>query len=160
MRLLVVALGIRSVGVALGRIAIALTSSVAVVLVASVLVAVGSGSGGRGCGRGRGGGVDRNSLDSGGLAHNGKAEQGLVAVDDVQLLRGAVNLVGSNRSGQVNLVLLDLVLDRLQALNGTDLSSDVGLDVGVGLLDGKAATEGTSKGVVSAPDSADISSGS
>lgn len=158
---LVVALGIRRVGVAFGGIAIAL-GSVASVLAASVLVAVvgGSGSAGRGRSRGRRGSVDSNRLDSGSLGGDGEAEQGLVVLDSGLLRRGAVHLVGSNGGGQVNLVLLDLVLHILQAGGGADLRSDVVLDVGVGLLDGEAATKGTSKGVVSAADSAHISSGS
>lgn len=147
--------GVGSVGIALGGVAVVLVAT----LLAVVVVRGGSG------GRGSSGGItssssvaDINSLDSGGLAGDGEAEESLVVLDNVQLLRSSIDLVGSNGSGQVKLVLLDLVLDSLGINGATNLGSNVGLGVGVGLLDSKAATEGTSKGVVTTSDSADVAS--
>lgn len=159
LRTLVVVVALSSVVVALGvgvRIGVVAVVLVALLAVA-VVVVVASGSGGRGS-RSGGGGVDGGGLNGGGLAHDGDAEELLVALGDVELRLGAVDLVGSDRVGQVELVLLDLGLDGLEADVAGNLGRHVGLDVGVGLLDGEAATKGTSKGVVSAPDRADVSS--
>lgn len=69
-------------------------------------------------------------------------------------------MVGSNGAGEVGLVKLDLLLDIGLGGGGGDLRGDVGLYVGVDLLDGEAATERTGQGVVAAADGADVTSGS
>lgn len=136
--------------------------------VALVLVALGllgssrsrRGGGSRGGSRARGGtggGGHGGCLDGGGLAHDADAEHLVVARDGVQLGGGAVDLVGGDGGGQVDLVLLDLGLDPLEGLGGGDVGGHVGLGGGIGLLDGEAATEGTGEGVVTASDGADVS---
>lgn len=74
------------------------------------------------------------------------------------MVLGSGGLVGSDGAGEVGLVKLDLLLDFGLGGGSGDLRGDVGLCVGVGLLDGEAATERTGEGVVAAANGADVAS--
>lgn len=106
-------------------------------------IVVGTGSTRGGCTGSGGlvvGGVSSWGLHDSGLGNDARAHQ----LGDVGhgglLLRGTVDLVGGNGSGQVLLVLLDLSLHLVQGGGGRDLGCHVCLDVGVDLLDSEAAT--------------------
>lgn len=83
--------------------------------------------------------VGGTGLDGRGLDGDAGDDAVLDLLGGGELLWGAVDLVCGDSDGEILLVLLDLGLDVLEGLGGGDLRGDVGLDVGVGLLDGEAA---------------------
>lgn len=123
-----------------------------VAVVAGVVVA--ASSRGSRLGGVEGGGLDGRLLDDGVLDVEGLLD----SVVSGQALGASGLLVGGDGGGEILLVLLDLLLNAVECLGGVDLGGDVGLRGGTGLLDGEASTEGPGQGVVSATDSADISS--
>lgn len=133
---------------------------VVLVAVALVLLAVAS-VGGSGVGR-RGsitldvGSIRSGRLDNLGLAHNGRLDRVGDLGSGGELLLGSGGLVGSDGVGEVGLVKLDLLLDLGLAGGGGDFGGDVGLCVGVDLLNGEAATKGAGEGIVAAADGADV----
>lgn len=78
---------------------------------------------------------------------------------DASIVSGSRLLVGLDGGVQVLLVLQDLGHDIIKLLNGRDVGGGVLVGLDVGLLHGKAATEGTGRSRVEAADSADIAGG-
>lgn len=99
------------------------------------------------------------SLGSESRSNNSSAEK---SVNSSLVLSSLVRtgvLVSLDRVLKVLLVLENLIVDTLQGLGGLDGLGSVGLLVGIGLLDGEAATERTGEGVVAASNGADVSGG-
>ena len=100
---------------------------------------------------------NRRSLGSESRSNNGSTEK---SVNGSLVLSSLVRtgvLVSLDRVLKVLLVLENLIVDTLQGLGGLDGLRSVGLLVGIGLLNGEAATERTGEGVVAASNSADVS---
>lgn len=88
-------------------------------------------------------------------------DQGLSCRGACTTASSAGRLVSLDRGLEVGLVDLDLLRDTIERLGGLDVASCLVFRaaVGVGLLNGKASTKGTSQRVIAASDSANVSSG-
>lgn len=141
-----------SVAVAVAVVVVVVSTSVGTVVVVIVVVLASGGSGSR-TGLGEGRGLDGGVLDDGVLL----VEDLLDRCGGGLALGTSLLLVGGDGGSEVLLVLLDLLLHAVEGLGRGDVSGDVGLGGGAGLLDGEAAAKGAGQGVVSASDCADVS---